>query len=152
MSVLRGDFDGRFAALAGDLLHQARVPRMAEFCQHGTTSTLAHVTGVARTALKWADVLPAKVSEAELVRGALLHDYYLYDWHEPGHTGHATRHPLRAEANAAEDFDLTPKERNIIAAHMWPLPPTRVPASPEAWLVCLADKWCSLCETFRRTS
>jgi uncharacterized protein len=88
-----------------------------------------------------------RVHEHELVRGALLHDYYLYDWHDPRNTGHATQHPLRALRNAEEDFGLTERERNIIASHMWPLPPTRIPKCVEAWIVCAADKWCSLIET-----
>ena len=120
---------------------------MKDHCQHGRVTTLAHVTRVARMSLKLARGLRLRVSEHELVRGAMLHDYYLYDWHEPSHERHATKHPLRAEANAMQDFDLTAKERNIIVSHMWPLPPTRVPASREAWLVCVADKWCSLQET-----
>lgn len=133
--------------LIEDLLGQGRVAEMAEFIQHGRVTTLEHVLRVASTSLNWSRRLPIAVREAELVRGAVLHDYYLYDWHDPGVTGHATKHPLRALANAEEDFRLTDRERNIIAAHMWPLPPTRIPRSREAWIVCLADKWCSLEET-----
>ncbi|MDO4536820.1 MAG: HD domain-containing protein [Coriobacteriales bacterium] len=120
---------------------------MHTFVQHGNITTYAHVLRVARTALRWSEALHVRVSDSELVRGALLHDYYLYDWHEPNHTGHATKHPLFALHEAEIDFDLTQKERNIIAAHMWPLPPNRIPKSREAWLVCAADKWCSLQET-----
>ena len=96
---------------------------------------------------RMARALRLRVSERELVRAALLHDYFLYDWHEPGHVGHATQHPVFALRNAREDFDLSPLEENVIASHMWPLPPTRVPRSREAVLVCVADKWCSLAET-----
>lgn len=56
-------------------------------------------------------------------------------------------HPVFALEKAREDFSLSPLEENAIAAHMWPLPPTRIPASAEAWLICAADKWCSLAET-----
>ena len=102
---------------------------------------------VAHASLAMARALRLCVSERELVRSALLHDYFLYDWHEPGHVGHATQHPVFALRNAHEDFDLSPLEENVIASHMWPLPPTRVPWSREAVLVCVADKWCSLAET-----
>lgn len=143
----RAAFEVAFTRALGDLPRQARVPQMEGYVQHGSVSTLAHATSVAKTALRLAWAFRMEVSEAELVRGAMLHDYYLYDWHEPSHAGHATQHPLRAKENAERDFDLSAKEGNIIAAHMWPLPLTRVPASREAWLVCVADKWCSLAET-----
>ena len=61
---------------------------------------------------------------------------------------HGFRHPQRALENAEKEYNLTPRERDIIVKHMWPLtvlPPT----CREAWIVTTADKWCSLLETFR---
>ncbi|MBB6334157.1 MAG: hypothetical protein SPH79_00610 [Schaalia hyovaginalis] len=132
---------------ADELARTGRVAEMGRYIQHGSVSTLEHVLRVADRALACSRKLGIRVSEDELIRGAILHDYYLYDWHDPNIKGHATKHPLRALKNAEEDFLLTDRERNIIAAHMWPLPPTRVPRCREAWLVCFADKWCSLEET-----
>ena len=88
------------------------------------------------------------VDRASLLRGALLHDYFLYDWHDPNpsHRLHGFRHPFFALARAEEDFELTPRERNIIVRHMFPLVPVP-PTCREAWIVCLADKWCALRET-----
>ena len=136
-----------YRAQLTSLCKQGRIQEMKKYPQHGSVSTYAHVVRVATTALNWSHALHLSTSDDELLRGALLHDYYLYDWHDPVNKGHATKHPLRALKNAEEDFDLTDKERNIIAAHMWPLPPNRIPKSREAWLVCGADKWCSLLET-----
>ena len=81
-------------------------------------------------------------------RGALLHDYFLYDWHDPdpSHRLHGFRHPFFALANAERDFDLTPRERNVIVRHMFPLVPVP-PTCREAWIVCVADKACALRET-----
>ena len=140
-------FEHEFEALASPLCSQGRIQELRGFTQHGRVSTYDHVMRVSRAALRLSRNLRMDISEQELVRGAMLHDYYLYDWHEPDHAGHATKHPLRALANAQEDFELTDRERNIIASHMWPLPPTRIPRCREAWLVCIADKWCSLKET-----
>lgn len=142
-TLATNDCYAKIAALS----EQGRVQEMKRYAQHGSVSTYSHVVRVAVTAVKWSRALRLSVSEDELLRGALLHDYYLYDWHDPINKGHATKHPLRALTNAEEDFELTDKERNIIAAHMWPLPPERIPKSREAWLVCGADKWCSLLET-----
>ncbi len=102
---------------------------------------------VAALSLRIARRLPVSVSETELARGALLHDYYLYDWHHCENRAHAVNHPVIALSNAVRDFELSRRERNIIASHMWPLPPTRVPKCREAWIVCVADKVCSLQET-----
>lgn len=137
----------RFSTMVAQLEGAARVPLMRECVQHGRVSTWEHCVRVAHASMSMACALRLEVSERELVRAALLHDYFLYDWHEPGHTAHATQHPVFALRNACEDFDLTPLEQNAIASHMWPLPPARVPHSREALLICLADKWCSLAET-----
>ncbi len=48
--------------------------------------------------------------------------------------------------NAIRDYELTELEKDIIKKHMWPL--TVVPPGcREAWIVTMADKWCSLLET-----
>ncbi len=38
----------------------------------------------------------------------------------------------------------------VIESHMWPLNLRSVPASREAWVVCIADKCASLYETLAR--
>jgi uncharacterized protein len=76
-----------------------------------------------------------------LIRGALLHDYYLYDWHKShkGHRLHGYRHPSWALHNALLRYDLSPKERNIIRSHMFPLTIFHFPRSPEARIVAKMD-------------
>lgn len=121
------------------------------FIQHGSVSVHDHVIAVATSSVRAADALGrvgVRVDRASLVRGALLHDYFLYDWHDPdpSHRLHGFKHPFFALARAEEDFDLTDRERNIIVRHMFPLVPVP-PTCREAWIVCLADKWCALAET-----
>lgn len=138
-----------FQELAAPYLRDEQVQRMGAFVQHGSTSTLAHCVRVARTSLKLSRALHARVNEADLVAAALLHDFYLYDWHDrsTSRPKHATRHPLYAAHNARELLGVNDHVAAAIESHMWPLPPTRVPASREAWIICIADKWCSLAET-----
>ena len=62
------------------------------------------------------------------------------------HRLHGFRHPFTALRNAEADFSLTARERNIIVRHMFPLVPIP-PTCREAWIVCLADKYCALRET-----
>lgn len=88
--------------------------------------------------------------EEKLAVGALLHDFYLYDWHDDdggSHRLHGFTHPEQARQNAVEIFDIDEKEQEIIRTHMWPLTLNAIPKSREAAIVCLADKWCSLQET-----
>ena len=139
------------AVVARQLEATGRLGLTREFMQHGSVSVYAHVYAVACASLGLADALArvgVSCDRASLVRGALLHDYFLYDWHVPGpkNRHHAVCHPFVALANAEEDFELSARERNIISRHMFPLvilPPT----CREAWLVCIADKWCALHET-----
>ena len=140
------------AAAATELEAAGRLGLTRGFIQHGSVTVYDHVCAVARASLAVADALSrvgVRVARDELLRGALLHDYFLYDWHEKEawHRFHGLRHPFFARANAEQDFpDLTARERNIIERHMFPLvvlPPT----CREAWIVCLADKAVALRET-----
>ena len=116
--------------------------------QHGTTSIYRHSLNVAYTSLWMMERWQIRLEPKSLVRGALLHDYFLYDWHQkdPSHRLHGFRHPKTALGNAQRDYHLNWKEKNIIACHMFPLIPVP-PQCREAWIVCLADKWCALGET-----
>ncbi len=136
---------------ARQLAWAGRLDLTRAFIQHGDVTVYAHVISVARASLSFAECLGrvgVSVDRTSLLRGALLHDYFLYDWHDPdpSHRLHGFRHPFFALARAEEDFELTPRERNIIVRHMFPLVPVP-PTCREAWIVCLADKWCALRET-----
>ena len=58
----------------------SRLSKTAFFIQHGNTSCLLHCIAVAYYCYRLAERFKAlKGHENELVRGALLHDYFLYD-------------------------------------------------------------------------
>ena len=121
---------------------------MKNYIQHGTTTVFEHCVSVAKFSLLMAHYLEKtlriKCDRDSLVRAALLHDYFLYDWHDktvPGHNIHGFTHPRTACINADRDFGLNSKEMNIIQGHMWPLTLFSPPRSKEAVLVCLADKY-----------
>lgn len=141
-------------SLGGDILLDPKAQQTKQFMQHGTTSVFEHCVSVAKFSLLMAHFLEKtlhiKVDRKSLVRGALLHDYFLYDWHEPvlAHKIHGFTHPGIAWRNAERDFDMNPVEKNIIRRHMFPLTPIP-PAKIESIIVCIADKRCALCETFK---
>ena len=110
---------------------------MQKFIQHGSVTTYEHCMRVTRIAF-WLNIhLRAHADEASLVKGAFLHDFYLYDWHNCSNITHwhGFKHPRIARYNAEVVFALTDKEKDIIQSHMWPLTPTDIPHSREAALV-----------------
>lgn len=136
---------------AEDILQSSNFVRSSEFIQHGTMTVKNHCMNVAKYSLALSKKLPVNVSRRELIRGALLHDYFLYDWHIDSEANthrrlHGFYHPGIALRNASKEYDLTLREKDIIKKHMWPL--TIVPPMcREAWIVTMADKYCSLLET-----
>lgn len=149
------------------LRQDPKVLSMKQFRQHGSTSTYDHVMRVARLSLAMDKHLHVGSDEQVLARAAVLHDYYLYDWHIYKKNWnrqmsseserlrnlfhkHGFTHPEVAMENADRDFSLNEKERNIIRSHMWPLTFFHVPRSREAVLVCIADKICTVGEAFHR--
>jgi uncharacterized protein len=140
---------------AARIFDNGRFDEMDKSIQHGKTTTKEHVLNVANISVKLGDILRIRYSKGELVRGALLHDYFLYDWHERANEEngrpknlHGFKHPGIALRNAEEDYSLSRREREIICKHMWPLTLTRVPRCKEAWLVVVADKVAAVSEFF----
>lgn len=134
-----------------DILKSKNFQKTKGYIQHGNVTVSMHSQDVAKYSLFISEKLHINCQKEELIRGALLHDYFLYDWHSENHKEicrlHGFYHPGIALKNAKKEYYLTPREQDIIKKHMWPL--TIVPPMcREAWIVSLADKWCSLLETF----
>ena len=141
-------YESELRQYADDILNSDNFQKIKEHIQHGNMTVNEHCINVAKTSLRIKDKLHIKCNKRDLIRGALLHDYFLYDWHEKnaGHRFHGFIHAGRALQNARKDFKLTIREENIILRHMFPLNVVP-PMCKEAWLVCLADKICASKET-----
>lgn len=136
-----------------DIIISSGAQSTKKYIQHGETTVFEHCLAVAKYSLLIAYFLERtfkiKVDKRSLVRGAILHDYFLYDWHDkaPGRRTHGFTHPRVACENATRDFELNDVEKDIIRKHMFPLTPFP-PMHRESFIVTLADKWCALAETF----
>ena len=132
-----------------DILDDERFEKEKDFIQHGDTTTHHHSLAVAYVSVYLALRSRRRLDMRSIVRGALLHDYFLYDWHEKNqyHNLHGYTHAKRSLRNAKRDFNINEKEAEIIYCHMFPLNLTRPPKSKEAQIVCIADKLCAGCET-----
>ena len=143
------DLYGTLAGIQAD----DHVREMKKYIQHGGVSTFEHCENVAKLSYKINKKLRLRSDLYTLLTGAMLHDFYLYDWHDSGdgtHKLHGFTHAKRAYLNAKKYLDIDEKIGHVIYCHMWPLNPARIPLSKEAWIVCIADKCISLYETFFR--
>lgn len=138
-----------------DIRKNHHVKKMNRYIQHGNVTTLQHSENVVRMCEKMNRTLHLHANHDTLFKGAMLHDFYLYDWHEYDggtHTLHGFHHPKTASENAKRIFDVNEEIQHVIQTHMWPLTIRKMPRSREAWIVCVADKIVSLKETFIQRS
>lgn len=134
-----------------DILLSENMRKEQGFRHHGRKSCFCHSVCVAYESVKIAEKFCKTADMRSLVRGALLHDYYLYDWHvsDKSHKWHGFKHAKTALRNAERDFDLNDREKDIIRKHMFPLN-IALPKYKETWIVCLADKICAVRDIFSR--
>ena len=149
-SLSSADLNRIFIAYAAPIIQSVTYRETKNYMQHGNTSCYSHCISVAYYSLMIADWLGISYDTKSLISGALLHDYFLYDWHEKdsSHRLHGFTHPKKSLNNALRDFDLNSIEQNIIERHMFPLTPIP-PKYRESLIVCLADKFCCFAETLR---
>ena len=125
---------------------------MKQFIAHSDITVYEHCIKVAVKCLEIKEKYRIACDTEVLIRCALLHDYYLYDWHvyEKGRKLHGTHHQLIAAENAVRDYKISEKEARIIRSHMFPLPPQYVPFCKEAWILTVADKIVATDETLKK--
>ena len=134
----------------------AAVARSEEFemlCQyrhHLHSTVYGHSLRVAYLCYRHAKKFGLKIDTGCLVRGAMLHDYYLYDRTDKLTSPrlHWLRHPRYALKNALTKYpDLSAQERDMILRHMFPL--TFIPPRTKAgWLICFYDKVAAVGDLF----
>ncbi len=130
-----------FFATINKIIYKEDFLRLKQFRHHGNISIYTHVIKVAYFSYVYAIKHKKRVNLKELIRAALFHDLYFYDWHDK-HNGvhlHGLFHPKKAIKNAKRLFQINKREQRHMAHHMFPLtliPPT----TREGWLICIFDK------------
>lgn len=147
MNLTKEEFDF-FIKISNEIINNEMFISSKKNMQHGLTSVYTHSYNVALKAYSIAVKKPNKYDLASLIRGALLHDFFLYDWHVLNGRKrlHGLHHPKIAYNNSISYFPINKKEKNIIMSHMWPLTLFYFPLSKEARLVNRVDKIVSLNE------
>ena len=122
-------------------LNDEKILRMKEISMHRGSNCYEHVFKVAKKAIKKS--LNRKNVNLEVVLiGAILHDYYLYDWRKNKELlkGHGKNHPDIAINNAVRDFGINDEVKKVIKTHMWPVNIKAYPNTKEAKIVSISDK------------
>lgn len=127
-----------------------RILRMAEFIHHPGVSTYTHSIRVVQKAVNVALRLHISVNWEDLLLAALLHDFYLYDFHEKSSFRNGIVHPLKAVDNAITLFDANENVTSAIRTHMFPVIFWRIPTRREGWIVSIADKLVAIKEYVTR--
>ena len=117
-----------------------KIQKMKDVQMHRGSDTFTHSFKVAKLSIK-RGLRHKKVDLKTLLVGAILHDYYLYDWREDKSKlkRHGKDHPYIATINAIEDFGIDKEVQKVIKSHMWPINLKEFPNTREARIVNLAD-------------
>lgn len=140
-------YDDFFMGVATPIIEHEEYQKMKEIPHHHG-SVYEHSLSVAYLAYRIA--LKFRLDVNSTIRGALLHDFYLYKFKKRDDRNllaesyrHSRNHPKIACKNAQKYFALNNKEQDIIANHMFPV---GFPRSSEAWITTLADKSLAIAE------
>ncbi|MDR1908699.1 MAG: HD domain-containing protein [Spirochaetaceae bacterium] len=141
-----------FDAYAADIVGHELFLEGKKVFSHGSISIHDHSIAVAE--LSYSMIENSRgIDKRCVVRAALLHDFFLYEWHVPGlrYILHGWVHPAIAARKAREVFGISDREYSCIKTHMWPWTLFSFPRCREGWVISLADKIIAVKETlFRR--
>lgn len=131
-----------------DLIDNEIVLQMKDYIQHGHTTCYQHCINVSYYSYIISKKL--RLDYRSTARAGLLHDLFLYDWHNiqekvPLFQMHGFTHPQKALDNAKKYFEINEKEEDIILKHMWPLT-IKLPKYKESFIIILVDKFCCIAE------
>lgn len=135
-----------FESIADEIIYTDKYQSLKSENHHGL-SRYDHSMRVARNTYKISKKF--KMDYVSATRGALLHDYFTDDdYRNTKGFKKYSMHPVIALNNAIREFDLNPKEENVIVSHMYPYGKIK-PSCKESWLVTSVDKSVAIYECLR---
>lgn len=137
-----------FEEIVRPLVQHEAVQSMKKYPHHGITTCYRHCMHVAFYSYLVCKKLG--LDEKAAARAGVLHDLFMYDWHEmqpkKGELPHGFTHPHTALANADKYFELSDVEKDMIVKHMFPLT-IALPRYKETVVIVCVDKFCGIIET-----
>lgn len=140
--ILSEEEQKEFYSITEDIITHPIIEELKKY-KHHHRSIYHHSLTVAMISYKIAKFF--KLDYISTARGALLHDFFFYDWRKerPMFKNkkqlHGFYHNIEALKNAKKYFKLNEIEKDIILKHMFPLTP-HVPKYKETVLVLIVDK------------
>jgi uncharacterized membrane protein len=138
---MKAEKEKAFYKIYCEITNNSEYKKLKKINHHKNVSIYEHNIKVAWISYNIAKKLNLRLDE--ITKGALLHDFFLYDWrHEKPRSGklHGFDHPKEALENSLKYFSpLTSLEKDIILKHMWPLT-ISPPRYTESFIVCVVDK------------
>ncbi|MCL2176190.1 MAG: HD domain-containing protein [Treponema sp.] len=140
-----------FDEYSQDIINHELFLSSKQIFSHGAISIYDHSIDVAEVAFSMIEDSNS-IDKKCVVRAALLHDFFLYEWHIPGirYVLHGHVHAGIAANNARRVFNISDKEYSCIKTHMWPWTLFHPPLCREGWIINLADKKVAVKEIFFR--
>ena len=140
--------DLEFQEIIKDIIENEEFQKTKEIHVHGNSNIFLHCYAVSYYC--YLACKKRKLDYKSAARGALLHDFFLYNWRIPhSHKGpHAFTHPKVAYLNAKKQFELNWTEKNMILTHMFPVTLFAIPQCRESWILTLVDKSCAISEFY----
>lgn len=142
--------DKDYINIVSDILEHEEFGKTKEIMHHGL-NRFDHCMRVSYYSYKVTKLL--RLDYEEVARAGLLHDFFFVDNNEVDKTKRIDvliNHPKYALTNSKRYFELTPKEEDIIATHMFPVCPT-APKYAESWIVDIVDNVVAVGEAFYAT-
>ncbi len=138
-----------FTSIIIDILNNNEYKKLDLYTQHLNTSRLQHCINVAYYTYKMSKSL--KLDYISATRGAMLHDFFVYDWQEVhSFNEHKNMHPKVSLENAKKYFEINNIMEDCILNHMWPATNTK-PKTMEGHIVQIADKYSATVEVSKQS-
>ncbi len=141
--------DSVFYCCIDDIIDTPELEKLKSITHHISTTRFQHCLNVSYYCYKVCNALHLDARSA--ARAGLLHDLFYYDrkaynsHKTKGQPSHSRKHSDIALHNAELLTDISPKERDIIQKHMFPLT-LSLPKYTETYIITFVDKYCAILE------